>query len=178
MTQQITHSRKNRPNKYHNNYGSQKLYAFFSRTHGGKRKHGIDKSTYFKILTEVTDFIREEMIMGRLFYLPFGLGTLYVRESYSVPTLDRDGNLRKELLRVDWASTLKWWRTTPNLKEKKVLYHNNKHTNGNGYSIMWDKTTIKVKGCSHYSFQACRRLSRGLAAQLKDPDYERNYSKI
>lgn len=176
MTQQIVQSRKNSPNKFQSSYPFYKLYCYFSRKHGGKRKHGIDRSTYSKVLNEFTNFIRDELIDGRMFYLPFGLGTLSIQEIDSSPTVDKNGNLRKEFLTADWPSTLKWWREKPEFRNR-VLYYENDHTDSKRYKTVWDKTTVSVKGSKYYVFNPCRRLSRGLAAKLKDPDYERNYSK-
>lgn len=177
MTQPIVQSRKNRPNKYQSSYSFYELYSYFSKFHGGKKKHGVSRTVYSKVLNEFTRFIGDELVEGKIFYFPFGLGSLGIQEITSGKTfLNKYGNLSKKYLREDWSSTLKWWKESPE-NHGKVLYYENKHTDGKRYRTVWDKTTVFVKGAKYYRFVVCRRISRQLAQKLKDPEFHRNYSK-
>lgn len=91
---------------------------------------------------------------------------------------NREGKLQKSL-KVDWSATWKYWEEKyPELtkeqivalENKKVIYHQNDHTNQEFYRHLWDKTTATVKYKRFYKFKASRQYSRLIAKIVKDPN--------
>lgn len=88
-----------------------------------------------------------------------------------------NGDLSK--LKVDWKSTWDhWFSRYPNLsreeivkiKDKKLLYHDNEHSNQEYYVHYWNNFTSNLKYKSFYDFKPSRQYSRLLAKVIKDPN--------
>ena len=56
------------------------------------------------------------------------------------------------------------------LENKKVIYHQNDHSNGEFYEHYWDKLTNTLKYKSFYVFKPSRQYSRLIAEVVKDPN--------
>lgn len=119
----------------------------------------------------------DQLINGDKFDLPFGLGTLEVvseKQRYKV----EEGKLNTKLFQIDWPTTYAYWEKRPEaLKEKKLFYYINDHSDGNRYKFYWGKFGVKKRQIRYYSFHPSRLLSRRLAAHILDPDTIKNYSE-
>jgi len=62
-----------------------------------------------------------------------------------------------------------------NVPDKKVLYHENEHSNAEFYEHFWDNYSAVLKYKSFYIFKASRQYSRLIAQVVKDPNRKTFY---
>ena len=108
------------------------------------------------------------------------LGKLgYIRiQAKQLTFIKKNGELAKSL-KVDWVKTWSHWerkyegRTRDEIteiKNKKVIYFENEHTNKEFYKHLWDNATAIVKFKRFYIFKPSRQYSRMIAEVVKSPD--------
>jgi hypothetical protein len=105
------------------------------------------------------------------------VGKLRVR-SNPLKFFKKDGT-RFKSLKVNWHETWAYWhgkhpglsrQEITEIPNKKVIYHENDHSNQEFYDHYWDKATINLKFKSFYKFKASRQFSRLIAKVVKDPN--------
>lgn len=135
----------------------------------------VDNSTYNKFINSLLKEFGEKIVTESLELKLTGLGLIRVRTK-KLNILNKQGNFNK--LKVDWASTWAYWHdlypdlSRDQIKEisnKKVLYHDNEHTNGEFYEHFWDKSS-KVKYIKFFKFIPSRQYSRLIAKIVKTPN--------
>jgi len=111
-----------------------------------------------------------------IFKMPFQLGVIYIRNIKSRMRLKEDGSLDKRNLVPDWQRTKALWaKLYPGLssaelkliKNKKIVYNTNIHTNGCKFVVHWEKKRCNVRGHGPYEFVFARSNKRELAYALK-----------
>lgn len=160
------------PNKYIIDFGIMDMY----KTYKKNSKNPVTKEQYNKIIgrfnSEVANLILAEAFEFRM---PYRLGYLRIKKTTVKLILDRDGKLKKNYLRVDWASTKKMWEDNPKAREeKKLIYHLNKHTDGYYFRWYWDKSATNVSNISVYKIIPARKHLRAIAQLVntkEDLDY-------
>jgi len=109
-------------------------------------------------MSTVSDIIIKESVEYKL---PSRLGFLRIRKTK--PKLKiKNGRIDVNTNVIDWDASWKYWESeypelTRNeikkIKDKRVIFQTNKHTNGEVMRWYWDRTTCKVPNFSVYSFK-------------------------
>lgn len=111
------------------------------------------------------------------------LGNIRIYE-YKPVLVDKNGKLRKKALTPDWKKTLAYWKELypdktkkeiKEIKDKPLIYLENKHTDGKSYKWYWDRLRSRVKGLIFYRFKATRDNKRNLSNCLKSKDKKYYY---
>ena len=106
----------------------------------------ITKKEFKKASKLIFNGIVSEVLAGKRYNLPFGLGVLYL-DSFKLK-----GN------KVDFGATR---------KVGKVVYHQNLHSDGRTYKLKWDKFSNRFKNKKLYKFKLTRTHSRNLCSLIK-----------
>ena len=103
----------------------------------------------------------ESILKGTIFNMPYRLGSIGVVQYKRKIRFDEEGKLRTEILPVDWNKTyLLWKRLYPecktredfkNIRNKKVVYYTNEHSDGRRFRFHWKKKYCNIKNISAYS---------------------------
>lgn len=154
-----------------------KKYDFFSDYRKNSKLTKIERKEYSSF-TKALLIAYSEAIVKENLQLKMGkLGIIRV-QSKKLHFFTKDGE-RAKTLQVDWQKTLKYWdekyggKSRAELKKiqgKKVIYHENEHTNGEFYRHLWDNLTAVVKYKRFYKFKPSRQYSRLIATVVKDKD--------
>lgn len=150
------------------------FFAFYKKH--AKEKQVTEKQ-YKSFLTELLSIFSEKIITEGLELKIVQFGKIRIR-SNKLHFFKKNGE-RCKSLRPDWKKTWEYWFTKyPGLSRqeivaiegKKVIYHDNDHTDGEFYEHFWDKTKIICNHANFYTFTASRQYSRLLAKTVKDVD--------
>ena len=119
--------------------------------------YDVDFETYQKIVYDYFKFIRDQILDGKEFYLPYRLGTIQIIKS-------KPKTYTSKSLRYDWKA----------MKELgKPVYYLNEHSNGRKYRYYWRKQDCLFTNKTKYMFIASRDNKRTLAKIIinKEHDY-------
>lgn len=166
------------------NYGALDIYKYYCKTTGNPKN--LTQAEYSKITQKFFTKIIDELIFkGREFTMPFRLGNIVVKKFKNTPKLDKNGKLDKRYLAPNWKASKKMWSEMyPNktlqelkqIKNKPIIYHMNRHTDGYGHKWYWDKSTCLVKNSSGYTIEVTRTVDRKLSKALQDESLHLDYS--
>ena len=102
---------------------------------------------------------------------------------YKHKLLDKDGNLNKKTLHVDWKATLERWADIYGKREKKdykefknkpIVYYEPK--DNIIYKFTWDKYGSTTKGAALYNLSIMRGLKKRLSTYVMNPDNPKYYT--
>jgi hypothetical protein len=155
---------------YKSDYGIIDMYRHYRNTQKNKGIEPVDISTYRKIIKsyniQICDYIVKES--GEL-RLPHRLGYLRIRKFKTKLKLDHNGQLITRHLQPNWKATNKLWEENENAKkEKKIVWHTNKHTNGYYYKWYWDKRACNITNHTVYSLVMSRDNKRNIARTINE----------
>lgn len=149
------------------------FYNYYKENHKYKKLTG---AKYNAFLTEFCEEIAKAIVTDNTeFKIPI-VGKLRIKASPR-RILKKNGEFCK--FRADWKATWDNWRNLyPNLTDdeivalenKKVVYHENEHSNGEFYKFYWDTARNKYSSCYYYKFTPSRGLARLLAKTVLDPN--------
>lgn len=155
------------------NKGNIKKYDFFSHYRKNTTYEKLDRKTYSAFVSELLKEYSEAIVKKNL-ELKFGkLGYIRV-QARNLHFFNKEGKLSKSL-KPDWKKTWESWeKKYPNIsrdeitkiKNKKVIYFENDHTNGEFYLHLWDNITSLVKFKSFYKFKAARKYGRMITEEV------------
>lgn len=157
--------------------GSIKKDAFFAFYKANAKETLVDKKVYNSFLKELLETFSTAIVKEALELKINKVGKLRVKSS-PLKFFRKNGEKSKSL-KVNWKATWEnWYIKYPDLskeeivqiKNKKVIYHENEHSNQEFYSYHWDKLTISLKYKTFYSFKASRQYLRLIAQVVKDPN--------
>jgi hypothetical protein len=148
--------------KYKADVGSKDFYKHYKSTIEKKTVYDVEKALFTKILKEINTEIMKLIITSNYeFTMPYRLGTLSIKKFKTKLKLDKNGDLIKSKIPIDYGKTLALWRVNPEAKlNKKVIYFLNDHTDGYRYTFHWNKTVSNIKNKSAYQFKASRNNNR------------------
>lgn len=165
-------------------YSAIDIYKFYCENTGNPLK--LSQKEYTAILKSFYLKVFDKLIYkGIEFTMPYRLGNLRVKKQKINFRIKADGSLDKSRLRPDWKGCRdlwnriysdKQWEEIRLIKNKPMVYHENKHTNRFAYGWHWDKTTCTVKNNTAYSLDIARDVDRKLAKVLKSNNTEVDYS--
>lgn len=170
--------------KIKTDYGSTEIYKLYCKKTGNPRK--LTRGQYTTILKKFFEKILDDLIFkGNEFTMPNRLGNIRVKKSKIKIKLNKDGKLDKTRLSPDWKACRKlWaemypdksWEEIVAIKDKPMVYHTNRHSDGYRHGWKWDKSTCIALNNTAYSFEMCRAADRKLAKALKDDTIVVDYS--
>ena len=144
----------------------------------------LKRKDYVNICHRVNDALIDKIIKESMeFRMPYRLGTLSVKKN-KVLLAVKDGVLEKHRLIPDWGKTWEMWNNdNPGLtrkeifkiKDKKIIYNMNHHTNGYVMKWFWDKGTSYVPNHSVYYFRPTKANRLALASWINNEDRENDY---
>lgn len=157
--------------------GSIKKDAFYNFYEKNCKEKKISRIAYNAFLKELLDNFSKAIVELGLELKIVKVGKIRIK-SNKLNFFKKDGT-RSKHLRVNWQATWDYWHTKysnltkqeiTEVKNKKVLYHDNDHTNQEFYSHHWDNLTMSLKYKTFYNFKPSRQYSRLIAKVVKDPN--------
>ncbi len=155
------------------------FYSFYNK-HAKLNK--LSRKAYDAFLKDLLVAFSEAIVKENL-QLKLGcLGYLRV-QAKKLNFFNKEGKLQKSL-KVNWDATWKKWEAQYKdltrdeivaLKNKKVVYFMNEHTNQEFYKHHWDTTTSTVKYHRFYTFTPSRQYSRLIKEVVTDPERKTYY---
>lgn len=169
--------------RYTSDYTIKNCHNYYKEKYKDNKSLKISYSDYVMIyktfIKKALLYVLEDSMDFKLFSR---LGIISIRKRKIKKKLDKNGNLINVNRPVDWGTTLKYWNEKygitdkeelKKIKNKKVIYHNNKNTNGYTLKLWWDKFLCNVPNQSKYVFKGCRDLDRSIKKvnDLKNIEY-------
>lgn len=161
--------------KFISDYKKRDFYKFYRKNHKAKP---VTRQIYFDFTRELLTLLGEVIITEGIELKLYSAGSIRVQAiDGGKMMLDKEGNLRKP--NADWQRTWEFWynkypgltrKEIVALPNKKVIFHENQHSNGEIYKFFWDRTTVMFNHQPYYEFVPTRTLDRLLAKTVKDPN--------
>jgi hypothetical protein len=142
-------SRKGKKNKFQNRHYLKDMYNFYISDKEKNSSYYVDSKLYRQILNDYISYIIESVLDGSIFYMPSGLGSIYVFKKKVSPGYG---------MQPDWELSR---------KIDKVVYHLNEHSNGYKYNFKWDKLPCRFRNHRMYRLTMMRGVKRALAKYIK-----------
>lgn len=159
-------------------YITEDIYEYYKST----AKDPVDYKTFQNFLfTKGSNEGIIKKLTDRMLYKAYiwstPLGDMFIKKYKPKIKFKPNGDLdiRKSHIRVDWANTLKLWKSDPEAREeKRKVYHLNKHSQGYLFKFTWQKRNKPFKNKSVYKFKPVRKLDRELTTIIKSnrPDID------
>jgi hypothetical protein len=156
------------------NTGDIKKYDFFSYFRKHTQYEKLNRKSYDAFISELLLRYSEAIVKENL-ELKFGVLGFIRIQARDLHFFNKNGELAKSL-KPDWKKTWEsWMNKYPELskdeiveiKNKKLIYFENEHTNGEFYLHLWDNTTALVKFKSFYKFKAARKYCRMINKEVR-----------
>lgn len=138
-------------NKFQNPHYVSDMYDFYIEGIDKNSKYYVDRKLFRTIVEEYITFINDSILDGHIFYLPNGMGQVYVNKRKVIPG--------KVGMSVDWVLYEKYG---------KLIRHLNEHSNGYKYNFKWNKGTCKFRNNVMYRLTMVRNMKRTLARYIID----------
>jgi hypothetical protein len=157
--------------------GDIKKYNFFSYYRKNAKLERLERKEYDAFLKALLTAYSEAIIKENMHLKMGKLGYLRI-QSRKTHFFRKDGSLAKSL-KVNWKKTWEHWEKKyegktrdeiTEIKNKKVFYHENEHTNGEFYRYLWDNVTSIIKHKTFYTFKPSRTYTQLLSKTVSDPD--------
>lgn len=156
-----------------NKYGIREAYRFYKSYSDDPLPYKLFRDVWNDFIDQVTQGIVEE---GKDFTMPFRLGSVGIRKRKIKVIMNPDGSIDKRYLRPDWKATKELWeRDEEAKKEKRLVFHLNKHFGGYNAKWFWDKSTCIVKNQAAYSLTMSRENKRKLSEAIFNEDIDVDY---
>lgn len=158
-------------------YKIKDIYKYYKDKCKKKRIKWLEYTQFIKIHKIIYENIMNRIIYeGAEFTFSYRLGGLRIKKKKQVLRLDKEGNVDKRSLSVNWKKTKILWNKQyfgktfeeiKKIKNKPLIYELNEHTDGYRFSFFWDKITCNVPNQSAYYFEPIRKYKERLAIALK-----------
>lgn len=157
--------------------GGIKKAAFFSFYQKNAKETLVDKPTYNAFVKDLLEAYSTAVVATGLELKITKVGKLRIRSSHL--NFFKVNGERSKSLKPNWQATWEFWHIKypgltrdeiVNINNKRVIYHENDHTDQEFYEHYWDKVTANLKFKSFYTFKASRQYSRLIAKIVKDPN--------
>lgn len=156
--------------------GSIKRNDFYKYYQENARLTKVDRIKYNGFLKELLETFGKAIVEEGLELKLNQLGKIRIRTRI-LNLIKSNGELNS--LKVNWKTTWDYWFSKyPGLTReeivqqpgKKLLYHDNEHSNQEFYVHYWNNFTTNLKYKSFYDFKPSRQFARLLAQVVKDPN--------
>ena len=162
--------------------GDIKKYDFFSHYRKNTKFEKLNRKTYSNFLKDLLTTYSETIVKENLQLKLGKLGIIRI-QAKKLHFFKKNGQ-RARTLKVDWGTTWEYWEKKYQektrdeiitLKNKKVIYFENEHTNQEFYQHLWDNATAIVKYKRLYKFKPSRQYSRLITTVVTDPNRKTFY---
>lgn len=118
----------------------------------------LNKETFKDVIKVYSEVVIEYLLRGHKVILPAGMGYLRITK----------GKFKAKA--PNWAMTEKLYgeHNRNNPDDKKVVYHDNSHTDGYRLKFLWKRNTMPIKNKSLYVFKFTRYNSRMIVKTVKE----------
>jgi hypothetical protein len=146
-------------------YNNLDYYKFYKNNY----KNTVDISTFRKVIKDLNTAIRHEIVDNNYDYkLPKRLGIITVRKFKKKIKTAPNKRVGYNLA-PDWKATKKLWEEDEEARKNKILIrHENRHSNGFTFHIRYTKSIANFKNKSIYRFKPTRTMQRELANNIKE----------
>ena len=161
-------------NKIRPDYGISDIYKYYKEN----AKHPIEYKKFRNVWKDLAATIIKLIVYRNLdFSIPARMGTLSARKTKVEFGFDKNGNINKNKLCINYkASWDKWIKDFPELTKeeiaklpnKKYIYYLNEHTDGYKVRWRWDKFTCNVKNQTLYSLAMTRENKQELSKAFRE----------
>lgn len=128
------------------------------------------KNEYLQLVDKFMKFIVRKVYEGNSVTLPHRVGTLCCIGTKRKITVDEEGNLCGI---VNWYETNKYWKSNPEAKKnKELIFHDNAHTNGYMYKIVWGLKRARGIFKNFYAFYPARSFKKVISKSITNNEYE------
>lgn len=157
--------------------GNIKKSDFFSYYNSNAKEALLPKDKYNAFIKDLLNTFSTAIVDNNLELKITKVGKLRIKSSHL--NFFKANGERSKSLKPNWKATWEFWVSKyPGLtrdeiveiKDKKIIYHENEHSNQEFYEHYWDKATINLKFKSFYVFKASRQYSRLIAKIVKEPN--------
>lgn len=159
--------------KYNSEFSLNDLYDHYCL----KYNNIVSKKLFKSILIDYFELLVPQIIESNLeVRLPCRLGYLRIKTKEYIIKLDKEGNLDKHSLIIDYGKTLKLWKklypdkTADEIKlipNKKLIYQLNEHSDNRRFLWFWDRVTCNIPHQSYYKINMTRKWDRFLSKVSK-----------
>lgn len=145
-------------------YGMIDYFKYYNKNN----KYKVDRKTFSYIVSELNKTVVENMLEDSLdFKLPGRCGAIVIRKSKRKVKIINDKIVNTNP--PDWNKTMKLWEKDPECKKNKILIrHNNIHTAGFVFQILYSRSLANFKNKSFYTFKAARKFKRDLTKRINN----------
>lgn len=137
----------------------------FYKTYSGR----LNSKTYKEVLKVYSEVVIETLLKGHKVILPKGMGYL------------RIGKGKFKSKAPNWKKTAEIYgaHNEANPDDKKLVYHDNSHTDGYRIKVVWKTNTIPITNKSLFAFKFTRYNSRYISGVVKeDPAIIYNFNDL
>lgn len=174
----MLNNNKRGKSRYTGDYSLKDCYNSYKNSCKEQDIKYVTYTVYSKVYKSFIKSVILEMIQDAGdFKLPYRLGELSIRKRKIEKKLDDNGDIVHVNRPIDWGSTNKMWiekygtsdiKKLKQIKNKKLIRYDNKHTNGYTFKVYWDKYLCVVKNRSKYAFKPCRDFVRSISKIQKE----------
>lgn len=169
-----------RTNKLRVNLTTRKIYWKYRKhvqDNNLGEKYLLPEPKYSKIIKLLHENIKETILSNVVFKMPH-LGYRIKIVKFKRNPLDKDGNFIPYSFPVDWKETRALWKEHPELKQKKLIYILNDHTDGYIYKIKMFPASKVFWHTKFYKFTPSATFKQNLTKILKDPYNKQDYYEL
>lgn len=161
-------------------FTSYDLYLNYKKRFMGpdkKSEANVSRITYSTIIKDFnTSLVKAMMLHSFEFIMPYKLGRVRIRRIENKLRLDDNGEIDTTKLSPDWDECWKLWfelypektrKEITDMRGKKMVYHLNKHTDFNSFTLFWSKIGANIKHNRIYSLIFTYTNRRFLAQVIK-----------
>lgn len=158
------------------NLGNIKKKDFYKYYKENARLPKLENIKYNNFLKDLLETFSKAIVEEALELKINQIGKIRIKTKV-LNLIKSNGELSK--LKVNWKATWDYWfskyegltkEEIVKQKNKKLLYHDNEHSNQEYYVHYWNNFTSNLKYKSFYDFKPSRQYSRLLAQIIKDPN--------
>jgi len=142
-------------NRIRDPYNLSDIYPKYVEYVEKKERYILSQSDFINVCGEFNQRVVDNIIRGKTFYLPGGLGFINVEKFKS--------NKPKQEKYIDWPNSVKYG---------KQIYHTNLHSDGYRYRIVWWRMWQSNQASKKYNFVPCRTFKRTLAKLIKEKEVD------
>jgi len=145
------------------------LYTYYQSLIEKGSKYDVKRKLFTSILKDFNEIIyqKEIVLNSHEFNLPCRLGTLRIKQFKRNYKIDANNKLISKLA-TDYKRTKELWLRNPEARKlKKLVFYENKHSDGYEFRCHWSKKKSNTPCKSFYQFIPCRTNKRFINECIK-----------